>query len=450
VSRRAAPPAAIEAAALVAILVAQAVLFARPIHSGADYDEGVYLASLDALRHGQALGDDVFAAQFPGFYDLLRVIGVVAGGVTGVRAGMIALALAGNVGGWLVGRRFGGPLGGLLAASVLVIAPPLDLFAFRVLADPAALALVLAAAGVATLAGQAAAVAAGVLFGAALSVKLTAFLALPVLAWLLRRRPWHALAGAAVVGLVMVALHAGALPELWTSAVAYHQDARGTPAVIPHPHRQIVDQIPMRTPFFWLALAAAAVAAVRAAARRPLRVWPLWAWVAASVLFLLWHTPLHYNHLILFPATLAVAAGSTLGAALPRRRVVYAAAALVLVAAYVQQVRRVDATRDREPATNVAAARALERLVPPDALVIDDRPIISFLAHRRVVGPLVDLALLRFETGSLTDADVIRELPRARAVVISRSLRTRPRILSALEREFRLAYDRGGVLIYVR
>jgi hypothetical protein len=88
--------------------------------------------------------------------------------------------------------------------------------------------------------------------------------------------------------------------------------------------------------------------------------------------------------------------------------------------------------------------------VPSDALVVDDRPIISFLGDRRVVGQLVDTAFLRFETGSLTDAKVIDGLGRADAVVVSRSLRTRPRVLAYVRQHFRRAYDRGDVRIYVR
>lgn len=443
---------ATELGLLLAILVAQAFLFTRAIHSIATYDEGVYLASVDALRHGQALGSDVFAPQLPGFYDLLRVLSYVVGiGETSIRAAFVAVMLAGTVGAWLLGRRFGGPAGGLLAAAFVTIAPPLDLFAFQVIADTPSLALTALALGVATLAGPVAAVAAGALFAGALSVKLSALTAVPALVWLVRRRPAHALAGFAALALMLVLVHAGALGDIWTSAVSYHEDARSTPAVLPHPHRAILDQIPRKTPFLWLAIAGAVVAVVYAARRRPLRVWPLWSWVGLTVLFLLSHKPLHENHLIAFPYTVAIAAGATLGAVLPRRPVAYAVAGLVIAAAFAQQVRRADLLRATpEPPGNVAAARALEGLVPPGALVIDDRPIISFLADRRVVGELVDTARLRFETGSLTDAEVIRLLPRARAVVVSRSLRDRPRVLAAVKREFHLARSRDGIRIYTR
>ena len=87
------------AAGLVTLLALQAALFAQPIHSGASWDEGVYLAAVDALRHGQSLGSQVFAAQFPGFYDLLRGLSYVTGiGVVAIRWGMLAVTILGSVG----------------------------------------------------------------------------------------------------------------------------------------------------------------------------------------------------------------------------------------------------------------------------------------------------------------------------------------------------------------
>jgi hypothetical protein len=446
---------AVEAALLGAVLVAQAVLFARPLGSATNYDEDVYLAALDALRHGQALGSQVFAAQLPGFYDLMRSLSYLTGvGVENTRAGLLAVTLGGTVGGWLVGRRFGGRTGGLLVAAFLAIAPPLDLFGFQVIADTPALALTVLSLGIATLPGTAAAAAAGCFFGGALSVKLTALTAAPALIWLVRPRIVPAVAGFAGVLVVVAIAHASALGDLWTSGFTYHRQARSTPAVIPHPHRQILDQIPRSTPFFWLAVAAIVAAAAYLAVRRPLRTWPLWTWVALALVFLFLHKPLHYNHLVEFPFALAVAAGATLGAALERQRppvrpLAWLAVAAVLVAAYVQQWHRVSIADVPEPGSNVKAAHALARLTSPGALTVDDRPIISFRAHRRVLGPLVDLARLRFETGSLTDAGVIAQLPRADAVVVSRTLRERPRVLAYVRAHYRRRYDRGGVSIWI-
>lgn len=446
----------IELVTLTALLVAQAYLFARPIHSATNYDEDVYLAAVDALRHGQALGSSVFAAQFPGFYDLLRGISYITGiGVAAIRAGFIAITLAGTVGGWLVGRRFGGPVGGLLVAAFLVIAPPLDLFGYQVIADTPALALMALSLGLATLAGPFAAVAVGALLAASFSVKLTAITVLPAVVWQLRTRLVPAAIAFVVVVSAILVAHAGALGDLWTSGVTYHENARSTPAVIPHPHRQILDQIPHGTPFFVLAIVAVVVFVTFLALRRPLGVWTLWLWTVLSVAFLFVHAPLHYNHLIIVPFALAVASGATLGAAvrhLPRIPMLVATGALMLAVAagFVQQLHRVDLARTPEPASNLAAAHALERLTTPDDLTIDDRPIISFLAHRRVVGPLVDLATLRFETDSLSDAAVIRRLPDAGAVVVSRELRRHPAVLAAVRNEFHAAYSRDGIEIFIR
>jgi hypothetical protein len=324
-----------------------------------------------------------------------------------------------------------------------------------VIADTPALALTLLSLGLATLGGPVAAVVAGLVFGAALSVKLTAVTALPALVWLLRGRLVRAAAGFTAVVVALVVAHAGAIGDLWASGVTYHSKARSTPAVIPHPHRQILDQIPHGTPFFVLTVLAVVVAVAFYALRRPLHVWPLWTWVVLSVAFLFVHAPLHYNHLTVFPFTLAVAAGASLGAAVervPRNLALGACAvlALAVTAALVQQKHRVELAKTPEPGSNIAAAHALERLTPPSALTVDDRPVISFLAHRRVVGPLVDLAFLRWETGSLTDAKVIADLRPARAVVISRALRSRPAVIAFVEAHFKLRYDVGGVEIWTR
>jgi hypothetical protein len=447
---------ALELTGLAIILAAQGYLFAQPIHSAVNYDEAVYLAAVDALRHGQSLGTDVFAAQFPGFYDLLRGLSFLTGiGVASLRAGLLGVTLVGTIGGWLVGRRYGGPVGGLLVASLLAIAPPLDLFGFQVIADTPALALTVLALGLATLAGPTAAVLAGVAFAAALSVKLTAITALPPLLLLVRHRLKLALAGFAAVALGLLAAHIRALGSLWAGAVSYHTDARGTPAVIPHPHRQILDQIPRGTPFFVIAVSAAVVGAVFFLRRRSLGVWPLWTWVALGVVFLFLHAPLHYNHLVIFPFSLAVAAGATIGAAVERvpdrmRLACCALLAVAIGAGWVQQLHRVNLVTDGEPQSNIAAAAALARLTPPGSRTIDDRPIISFLANRRVDGALVDLALLRFETGSLTDAKVIHELPSVDAVVVSRVLARRPAVMRFLNTHYKLRYARGGVRIYTR
>src|SRR5688500_8589918 len=87
-------PAALETLALAVLVVAQALLFGRLAGSDTDYDEGVYLSSVDALEHGQKLGSDVFAPQPPGWYLLLRLISLAgAVSVRGFHPGMVAVAI---------------------------------------------------------------------------------------------------------------------------------------------------------------------------------------------------------------------------------------------------------------------------------------------------------------------------------------------------------------------
>jgi hypothetical protein len=437
-------------------VAAQLYLYSRTIHAATNYDEDVYLAAVNALRHGQVLGSQVFAAELPGFYDLLRGLSYGVGiGVVNLRAGLLAVAALGTVGGWLIGRRIAGPIGGLLVPAVLTIAPPLDLFSSQVIADTPCLSLMLLSLGLATLSGTTAAVSAGGLFGAALSVKPTALIALPALAWFIRRRWLPALIGAVTVPVVELIAHAGALSALWGSDFTYHDRASSTPNVIPNPHLQIFTQIPKTTPFFALALLACLLT-VLIAPRVLAKLWPLWLTVVLSLLLLLTYRPLHYNHLIVFPFTLAVATGATLGVTVGLLRTPQVRAGVVVVltlaiaAGWVQQLHRVDQVAASEPPSVLKAANALRHLTRPSDLVVDDRPIISFLAHRQVVGPLVDTAFLRFETRSLTDSSVIRDLKAAAAIVISRSLRSRPAILAFLHSHDRLAYDAEGVRIYVR
>ena len=67
-------PLLLEAAALAVLLAAAGWIFAIPLHDATNYDEGNYLAALTDLRHGFALGKDVYADQPPGWYLLLQLL----------------------------------------------------------------------------------------------------------------------------------------------------------------------------------------------------------------------------------------------------------------------------------------------------------------------------------------------------------------------------------------
>jgi len=224
-----------EGLALAGLLALAGFVYVRGVEAAANYDEGVYLASLDALRHEQELGTDVYASQPPGFYVLLQALSFLPGdGVEGIRVAFVLAALVGLIAAYAIGRRLAGIWGALGAAAFLAVTAPYPVQATRVQADTASVALALAAVAVACYAGRCSWrwAATGVLAGAAIAVKL---LALPVLAplavLLVARRSWRlaaaCAAGAAAVWAVLAGAYAGALGELWKSVVSDHRDARG-------------------------------------------------------------------------------------------------------------------------------------------------------------------------------------------------------------------------------
>ena len=455
-----------EGLALAALVAAQALLFGRLVGTDTDFDEGVYLTSLDALEHGQRLGADVFAPQPPGWYLLLRLISLAgADSVRGFHVGMVVVAIVTCLAAYGLGRAVAGPWAGLTASALLTVAPPFPLYAHRVLADIPPLGLALLAFWLAWEARERGSIAlaagAGATVALTLTLKPTAVIALPTFLLLLlwgrqvsSRVAVGALTGAAVIALAFLVVLRDVVGELWASVVTYHRAARDTPAVIDKTH-ELVTFLNFRTPFAWLTLAGAVASLWLWRSRVAPAVSGLWLWAAASLAFLVYHRPLHENHLLLLPVVLAVPAGIALAVAAGRSRFPAVAAgvvALALAAGYVQQQRRVSLDQvDEEPAL-VAAAETLRRMTRPDDLVVSDHSIVPFLADRRVPGALVDTAALRFQTGSLTSREVLRELDRSevRAVVVGRAFADQPELLRGLSSRYSTVPAPLGLRIYVR
>ena len=100
------------------MLVAAGILFVQGFPTPADYDEGVYLASVDALRHGQELGDEIFTPQPAGFYELLYAgMRVLGWSLDGGRSTIVIFALVSLAAAFLLGRALIGTWGGLGAAA---------------------------------------------------------------------------------------------------------------------------------------------------------------------------------------------------------------------------------------------------------------------------------------------------------------------------------------------
>jgi 4-amino-4-deoxy-L-arabinose transferase-like glycosyltransferase len=415
--------------ALVALLGVAAFLFSLGLDDRTNYDEGVYLASLDALRHGQELGRDVFASQPPGFYVLLRLLGLFAGrSIEGIRIGMLVLALVGVGAVYLIGRELAGPFAGVAAAALVIAAPPYAAEAPRVQADLPAIALALVALALAARSFRPGRIwgpaLAGAIAAASVSVKLLALpVAVPLVVLGVRRRvgaraTGTLLGGALTVVAALAIAYAGVLPELWHQAVGFHWDARSIGGGESHT-RRIVDYFGLHTPTTWAAAAAVCAALFL---RRQL---VLWLWVAAAIAFLLLQKPLLDHHFVLLAAALAAAAGASLGSARGRLGIaLLAVAGVTAVAGWVQDYRQIDRSTQPEPAEIRAAVHAVRALTRPSELVASDLPIVPYLADRREPGRLVDTSAVRFASGSLTPQDVRRA--RARVYVAGREFLRHP------------------------
>ena len=201
----------LEPLCLTVVLAAQVALFTRLLSTALDFDEGVYLLAVAALRSGQHLGTDVFAAQPPAFYWILRSIAATLGDqAERIRLGIALLAACGTAAVWLVVRTVAGPVAGVLAAALVTISPPLPLFAARILSDLPSLWLGVGALALGALAtrrrsrAELFAAASGALAVVAVATKVSAAIIVPVLVVILvtgggyvaRRLAWAA-AGAA-------------------------------------------------------------------------------------------------------------------------------------------------------------------------------------------------------------------------------------------------------------
>lgn len=451
--------------ASVAILGVAAFVFMRALTTRTNYDEGVYLASLEALRHGQRLGLDLYAIQPPAFYGLLRVLAAPFGhSIEGIRAAFALIGLAGVAAAIALGWRLYGAAAGLVAGALLIAAPPYPTVTPTVAADVPSIALgicALALAAFATAPGSRhrwPATASGAVLAFAILVKFLALpFAVPIIALILAakrgRRLFPALiTGGAVVTATFLAAYARALPQLWRGIVTDHAGAKEVSSVSNNIDR-LVHFLHPHTPLAWLVPAALVALVIVPAARR---TWPLWTLVPAAAVFLAVLRPLADHHLALLSASYAIAAGPTLAlavAAFPGPARVAGAALLVamLAAGAFQEQRRLHDNDLPEPAEITWAARVLSTVTRRDELVATDQPVIAFRARRAMPGFLSDTSNTRVVSGALTTTDVLGILARQRpaAVVVGRMFRFMPGLVSGLADGYPYQRSCGKLTIYL-
>jgi 4-amino-4-deoxy-L-arabinose transferase-like glycosyltransferase len=450
-------PLVAELGGLALVVAAAAYVYTRNLHSYLGYDEGNYLGSLDALRHGQALGRDVFLDQPPGWYLLLVALSYPFGNsVSGVRTGLVVVSLLAIVAAYVCGRLAGGPLAGVAAAAVMGVARPLPGFAGLVESEPASAALAVVAVALAVGAYRARfrpwlAFAAGVALAATTAVKLpgaTAGVPIAALALLcgngpVVRRLLLPVAGAAALCAALVVSYRNALPQIWHGVVVAHTRILGTGTSQSNTHRALIFVDP-RTPFGCLVIAGAAASAVVAAHGRSRRLLAaLWLWSLSGYGFILAMHPLLDHHFVFLAVALALPAGVGLGlfsAGLPPRAgaaVALAVASFVTAGLYEQRHEIIDSVTAKPPeiAWAVDQIRAHTR---PGQLVVSDLPAVPYLAHRQMPGQLIDTSIARIADEDLPPAQVLKLIDEAHpaAVIIGRMFQTKPAIVSGIRARY--------------
>jgi len=460
--RRRTAATTLRALPLALVLGSATVLFVEGLtDTAADYDEGVYLASADALRHGQELGSSVFASQLPAFYNLLVAATALFGTTLhGVRVAVLLLALASCAAGYITAARAAGPVAGSLAGLGIAAAPFFGLYAHRIAADLPSVAFVLVAFACLAFRGPVPAAAGGVAFGLALTIKISALAALVTLLVLALQRRVSAkegiaaTAGAAAVLAAVLLVHRHGLGEIWQGAVVYHDRARDVPFEGHNEYRLRHEVLGLGVPFGWF-LGLGILGTLLSDSARRIAL-PYWGYAFVAGAFLLWHRPLHDNHfVVLAPAAVPAAIGAVAGArVLPVavRWVVPAGAALALVLAFGASWRDSRDARGPEPAEIVRAAALVRSQTRPGELVVSDRQYVAVRAGRRVPGDLVDTAVLRFETKMLSSERVERTLARDRIRVVfaGRAFLLQPRLMMYLRAHFRTRYHLGAATLFVR
>jgi hypothetical protein len=450
-------PVGVEVGALAAVLAAAAYVYSRNLHTYPNFDEGNYLGSTDALRHGQALGRDVFLDQPPGWYITLVAVSYPFGNtVTGIRTGLLVVALLAVVAAHVCGRLAGGPVAGLIAAGVMSVARPLPGFAGLVESEPAAAALAVIAVALAVHAYRRrfrpwAAFAAGIALGASTSVKLpgaTAGLPIVGLALLcgsgpLLRRLLAPAAGVVTVVAAIAIAYRDALPQIWHGVFVTHARILGNDTAVSNLHRAATFVDP-RTPFGWLVITGALVSlglALRGHDRRLLAA--VWLWAVGGYGFILAMHPLSDHHFVFLAVALALAAGTGLGLLITRLPGTAGSAlipfvVLLVAAGMIKDRREIVDGRIAQPPEITWAVSELRSHTAQGDLVVSDLPIVPYLAHRQMPGQLIDTSIARIALEDLSPREVLQLIDRSRpsAVIVGRMFQTKPPIVSGIRQRF--------------
>jgi hypothetical protein len=427
-------------AVLCLVLASAAVQIAQDARASVparyDYDEGVYVATIDAYAHGARLYRDVFLSQPPVLILMIRGMFALLGPSLSAARGTVVLSSAL----WLIaillillarGLSWGGSLAVCLVLGrgiFLVMARTVEM---EVPSEALACTAIALAAWGTRQRGQAWWVGAGALATLAVMTKLTAATCVLPLAMLAiaDRGPALVRRGAAIAAGAILAT--GALLPLIEPAgfaeqvFAFHVAlARARPEPLLTHAVAIGQFLTAEWPLSVAALAGLVCSIRRGGwcARAPI------VWLAADCVVLIGLTPLWDHHLIILISPLALLAGAGLdhiGVWIARLRGGARVAASLALGAMVACYLGLGASTVPSSVSSGELQQAIAQIVnavPANGRILTDDPMVAFLARRSVAAGLADTSLARIWAGEITEANlmpVLRE-PGTEAVVFWR------------------------------
>lgn len=406
------------ALAFVALAVRIPALFAST-HLG--FDDGVYGASIAAMRAGEAPFRDVFSSQGPVFLPVVFLFDFVGGHwINAPRLAAVASGIAITLMVYCIGRELVGRSAARLAAaltatsgSVMWVTGPLTSDG---LAEAWGTATVVAALWYRSAPSWRRSLVVGALAGAAVGTK--SLLAGPAVlaAWLIVlgvRRFRHILAVPVLaLGVVIAAAVPWGLSAVYDQSVLYHLDKTGQRdpgANLRKVLSTITDRdIPLlliaavalgSALFTWLrSKRSTSPPVVEPTKARPVDQWVIITWFAVAVSVVLWQDPMWRNHIAHVVAPAALLLALFVARTNTSWRVVTATA---LIATPLWAVRLDGLLAPADRTSQVAFVTATLRNLPSGAQVLSDEPGLAYRAGRDIPGWFVDASRLRIEAPSV-------------------------------------------------
>jgi 4-amino-4-deoxy-L-arabinose transferase-like glycosyltransferase len=460
-------PRRVGVAAAVSLAVAAIPRVLRVGGPDYDWDDGVYWQSLEALRHGHRLFAEVYSSQPPLFLAGLELpFRLLGGGIVGARLPVVALSLLGMVAAYFIGRSWGGPWAGVLAALLMAFDPLYLRLSDVVEADlPSAVwglvAVALAAEGRYRHAGDRWWLLAGAALGLGIQTKLLAVAFVTPVALLAvsgstratARRLALAGAAAIVVAVAILLPFAGDLGQVYRGVIGLHLGARvGEPQTL----AEKIDVFGHAGIGPVTLLAAAAGTAVATLLGRGWVVVAA-AWLATALLVDAVQGPLFTHHVVIVVAPLAVMGGTAIPLAVQAGvarapgffsllRPVVVAATTVGGLALVVAVGLVNHPGPADPGTAPLSA-AIRAHVPAGTTVVSDNQFAAASAGFWAPPSLVDTSFARISAGDLDGAQLEQatDSSQAEAIVFGTNrLMSIPGFPAWVKSHYRLVDDLGN------